>query len=97
MEKEIEKRGARLFAISVDTVEESAALVAKLGLGFPLLSDPGMKTIIAYGVAMDGEDIAVPSTFVIDRNRRIRFAYVGETQADRPSNDALLGWLDALE
>jgi peroxiredoxin len=49
------------------------------------LSDEGLKTALAYGVAMDGDEIAVPSVFVIDKNMRIRFKYVGESISDRPS------------
>jgi len=71
-------------AISVDTAEDSRDLIADEQITIPLLSDPGMKVIKAYGVAMDGKDIAVPATFIVKQDRTIYWKYVGETMADRP-------------
>lgn len=85
------------MAISVDGLEDSVALAAKLGIGFPLLADPGLKTALAYGVAMQGEEIAVPSTFVIGQDRKIHFKKVGESIADRASPDEMLQAVDALK
>jgi peroxiredoxin len=56
----------------------------------PLLCDPDLKVISAYGVAMEGKDIAVPSTFVIDRTGAIRWRYVGENMRDRPTAQQLI-------
>ncbi len=79
-----------LCAISVDAAADSQKLTQRLSLTFPLLSDPDMRVIKAYGVAMKGQDIAVPATFIIRRDRQIAWRHVGETQADRPSAAALL-------
>jgi len=46
--------------------------------------------IKVYGVAMDGEDIAVPATFVVTREKEIVFKYVGENMTDRPSEEEVL-------
>jgi len=81
----------------VDSQADSAEFVRKQGATFPVLSDPDMKVITAYGVAMKGRDIAVPSTFIIDRHKNIRWRYVGETQADRPDNPTLLEQTRALK
>lgn len=78
------------MAISVDTTEESVALAGKLGLPFALLADPGLKAALAYGVAMDGEEIAVPAVFVVTRDRRIVYRHVGESITDRPTPDDML-------
>ena len=96
-QSEFEQHGASLVAISVDGLEDSVALAAKLGIGFPLLADPGLKTALAYGVAMQGEEIAVPSTFVIGQDRKIHFKKVGESIADRASPDEMLQAVDALK
>jgi peroxiredoxin len=74
----------------VDAPRDSADLVKKLGLHFPLLSDPDMRTILAYGVAMKGRDIAVPSVFVVQQDRAITYTKVGETVTDRPLADEVL-------
>ena len=79
-----------VVAISADGSEESAAYVAEEGIRIPLLSDPKLAVISAYGVAMDGGDIAVPAVFIIRPDRTIAWRYVGETMADRPNSAGLL-------
>lgn len=83
-------RGATIAGISVDQPEESKKLHQKLSLGFPLLSDPEMKVITAYGVAMDGRDIAVPSIFIVDSKRRILWSDVSDDFTDRPGPGEVL-------
>ncbi len=85
-----DRAGVSLVAISVDTLEESVGLAGKLGITYPLLADPGLKAALAFGVAMDGDDIAVPSVFVIGKDKKVKFAYVGESVTDRPSPDTIL-------
>jgi peroxiredoxin len=79
-----------LVAISADTQEDSRGFTKDLGLRMPLLADPELKVISAYGVAMEGKDIAVPSTFVLDETGAIRWHYVGENMKDRPAAQILL-------
>ena len=62
-----------------------------------MLADPGLKTTIAYGVAMRGEEIAVPATFIVSKDKRIVFEKVGESVMDRPGVSDLLDQLDALK
>ena len=78
------------MAISADPREDSAELVAEKGITVPLLSDPDLTAISAYGVAMDGDDIAIPAAFVVDLQGRITFGFVGESMADRPDGQRLL-------
>jgi peroxiredoxin len=61
------------------------------------LSDPGLKTALAFGVAMQGEEIAVPATFIVTKDKRIVYVKVGESLTDRPSVADLLEQLDALK
>ncbi|MBK7399596.1 MAG: redoxin domain-containing protein [Myxococcales bacterium] len=82
---ELESIGARTVGISVDAREDSVALIAKLGLHFPLLSDADLRVAAAYGVAMEGRDIAVPAVFVVARDGTITWKRVGESITDRPS------------
>jgi len=56
----------------------------------PLLADPTLTVIQAYGTAMEGKDIAVPSTFIVGTDRTILWKYIGETMADRPSEEEIL-------
>jgi peroxiredoxin len=73
----------------VDEVEDSIELIEDKQISIPLLRDPDMQVIKAYGVAMDGEDIAVPATFVVRQDRTIHWQHIGETMADRPPTEDL--------
>ena len=78
-----------MAAISVDEAEDSRELIEDKEITIPLLNDLEMQVIRAYGVAMDGEDIAVPATFIIKQDRSIYWKHIGETMADRPPTDEL--------
>ena len=84
------KEGVSLAGISVDPVENNRAMVEKLLLPFPLLSDPEGRVIKEWGVWTDGDGgIANPSIFAIRRGGSIGWAYVGRDFADRPTDDEL--------
>lgn len=85
-----------MVAISVDDAEAGKALAAKLSLTLPLLSDPKLLTIRAWGLEDVGNGIAWPATFVIDMGGVIRHASVSKTYPSRPTTEALLAALDAL-
>lgn len=81
---ELAAEGISIAAISVDSVEDSAALAERLGVGFPLLSDPDARVIDRYGVRMKGETLAVPATFIVGRDGTLAWRHVGERALDRP-------------
>jgi peroxiredoxin len=67
---DFEAEDTRVIAVSPDSVEENAEVARKLGLGFPILSDPDLDLTKALGLvhvggAMDGRDIPRPATFII--------------------------------
>jgi peroxiredoxin len=82
--------GGSLAAISVDPKDESVKMAQELGLHMPLLSDPDLAVAKAYGVAMEGRDIAVPSVFVVRKDRTIAWSQVGENMTDRASPQAIV-------
>lgn len=89
--------GLGVAAISVDTVEQNAAMVDKLLLPFPLLSDPEGDVIKAYDVWNPGEGgIAKPALVVVQPDRTVAWSYVGEDFADRPPDSALFASAEAL-
>ena len=63
---------------------------------FPILLDPGLAAVRALGIE---SELAKPSTFILDRDGRVVFGYVGDSQDsyDRPSVKAVLGQLDKLK
>ncbi len=69
--------GARVFGVSVDSVESHAAFAEKHGLPFPLLSDAGGSTAKAYGSLRNFGlfKVAHRHTFIIDPDGRIAKIY----------------------
>lgn len=90
-----------LIAVSIDPPEKSKELAAKIGrdgkgeVGFTLLSDPGHKTIDAYGLydpAYAGQDfdgIPHPAVYVLDKNRKVVWAKVESDYKKRPTNEEI--------
>jgi peroxiredoxin len=84
------KEEVSLAGISVDPVKNNRAMVDKLLLPFPLLSDPEGRVIKEWGVWTDAEGgIAKPSIFAVRKDRLIAWRYVGNDYADRPTDDEL--------
>jgi peroxiredoxin len=73
---DFEAAGAKLVAVSVDSVEQNRGVAEKVGLSFPVLSDPDLVAVDAFGLRHPGgnpfpepgrsADIARPAVYVID-------------------------------
>jgi thioredoxin-dependent peroxiredoxin len=61
------------FAASVDTPENLARFAEKLGVDYPLLSDPTREVARAYGVVQNETSFAVRWTFYIGVDGKILF------------------------
>ena len=61
---------------------------------YPILLDINLTGVDQLGIRAE---LAKPSTYIIDREGRVRFAYVGESIADRPTVDSVLRQLDQLK
>jgi peroxiredoxin len=104
---EIQKRNAEVAVIyplekSSDTPqrERFVARVNQIGqrptdqpVPFPLLVDVGLTLVDALEIR---KDLSRPATYILDPAGAIRFAYVGNSLADRPSAKAILQQLDHL-
>ena len=92
---------ATLAAVSVDSVEDSAAFNQQWRFPFPLLSDPQLKLIDAYGArhpqGHDGKDISRPTVVIIDPDKIVRFKYIGQSPVDRPTDDEILFAIQQIE
>lgn len=60
---------------------------------YPILLDVNLTGVDQLGIRAE---LAKPSTYIIDRDGRVRFAYVGESIADRPTVDSVLKQLAKL-
>ncbi len=98
-----------LVAISVDPADRIMQLrekIAKDGKGdvnFTLLSDPGHKTIDRYGLydtayAGKGFDgIPHPAVFIIDKDKKIRWAKIESDYKLRPTNAEIRAEIEKLK
>jgi hypothetical protein len=87
----------RIVGISVDPPSHSVAMVEKLELPFPLLSDARGELGKLYGVWNEDEGVEVPSIIVVDKSGEIRHLYSGSDFADRPGDEEIFETLDGLE
>ena len=78
---ELTALGLGVVALSVDEAQRSRALGLQLHLPFPLLCDPAREVVRAYGLfnAKENGGIAYPATFVLDRDRTVRFRSLDRT------------------
>lgn len=95
MLSEFDRRGVRVVAVSVDSVEVNRWLCEKAGLTFPLLSDPEEKVLRPYDVrhirgGPKGVDIARPAEFLIDRTGTVRWVNLTEDIRVRISGEQVL-------
>jgi peroxiredoxin len=85
----IEAKGAKIWAISPQTVELNLALQERRDVGFPILADPDQATIRAWGVfdALDPKERAIPypATYIVGEEGRVVWAHVGASTRDRPT------------
>lgn len=77
----------------VDFVQAAQSYADGKKLPFPLLLDENFSAVDKLGIR--GE-LAKPSTYILDKKGRIRFAYVGASLTDRPSLKAMLRELDEV-
>lgn len=78
----------------MDGTGVNETLRKRLSLAFPLLSDPDLQAIRAYGVEDVGNDISLPATVVVKQDGTVQWVYVGDRPSDRPILDDVLAVLD---
>jgi peroxiredoxin len=89
-----EAEGVDLAAIVVDPEENNRAMVDKLLLPFPILSDPDSRVIREWDLLNAAEhNIARPAIFGIRPDGGISYRYVGEDYTDRPTDEELFAGL----
>jgi peroxiredoxin Q/BCP len=85
-----EQAHLQVAAIVVDEPAKNQAMVDKLLLPFPILSDPDATVIHAYDVWNPGDGgVAKPALFLVLPDFTVAFEYVGTDFADRPDDEEL--------
>jgi len=87
-----------VMAISTDNLAGAKSIADNVGVDFPILYDISKETVKDYGVFnLLGDGLATASTFVIDKEGKIRWKYVGHGISDRPPASVILNHLKTLE
>lgn len=92
-------KGGRIYGISADTPGQNAAVIEKLRLPFPILSDPGRdQAIIPLGFAdeNDPREIARPGVLIVDPRGEVVYRTGSRDYADRTTEDSILEALAEL-
>jgi peroxiredoxin len=98
---ELRKRGAAVVGIVVDPVETNAQLARDAELGYPILSDPELRIIDAYGLrhrgaGPEGRDIARTASVLVDPQGVVRWSFVTTNIRVRPLPNDVLAAIDRL-
>jgi peroxiredoxin len=91
--------GGRIVGISYDSVSALNRFSAGSRITYPLLSDPGSKTIDAYRIRSANErlpeGVAYHATFIVDRDRVIRAKLFQVSYAEKSALEKLVRALEA--
>lgn len=84
-----------LEAVKVDELTKriKGGEIANESIPYPILLDINLQGVDQLGIRAE---LAKPATYIIDREGRVVFAYVGESIADRPTVDSILDQLEQL-
>lgn len=78
----MEKKGARVVGISVDSVETQRKFKEQLKVPFTLLSDPGGKVAKQYGGTVPVIGLANRATFVLNEDGTVKEVVSGAAAID---------------
>lgn len=96
--KQIEGRGVKIVAVSVDPPATTREHAAKQGYSYLFLSDEKAEVIRAWDLlhpgAFRGADIARPAEFLLDPDSVVRWRNLTESYRVRPKGEQILEALD---
>ena len=86
-----------MLAVSADSPADGQRVASELKLSYPILSDIYRNHIRAYGVLHPSEGIARPSMFIVNKEGKIVWKYIGMDASDRPAMATVLQQLAAAK
>jgi peroxiredoxin len=97
----LRERGTAVAGVVVDDPATNAELARTAKLDYPILSDPDLHVIDAYGLrhagaGPDGGDIAHSASVLVDGSGVVRWTYVTQNFRVRPTPADELAAIDAL-
>ena len=98
---ELRKRRCAVAGVVVDPPDTNATLARDAGIAYPILADPTLAMIDAYGLrhpaaGPDGQDIAHSASVLIGADGIVRWKSVTDNFRRRPTPTTILAALDAL-
>lgn len=82
----------------MDDLGDTAQLVQRVGIQFPVLYSSGNPDIpLAYSGLMDAGSNAFPGTYVIGKDRLIHYKFVGRDHRERAPVSEIIDALRQLE
>lgn len=98
----LRERGCAVAGVVVDPPETNAELARDADLHYPILSDPDLRTIDAYGLrhkgaGPDGNDIADSASVLVDGAGVVRWTFVTPNFRVRPTPAEVLAAIDGLQ
>lgn len=101
VDKEMKSAGGTLMAISADEPADARRIAERFRLEFPVLADPKLEVISAYGVRHVGglgdRDIAAPAHFLIGTDGKVKWRFISRRQQERAGRAADTGAIEALK
>ncbi len=93
-ERDFERAGVAIIAVSADPAERSQRLAAFLHTDIPLLSDPKGLLLGPLGLLQHHRgaepDTAIPAFFLTDRDGVVRWIFTSPYYREQPNPDAIL-------
>lgn len=90
-----------IAAISTDSVEESAHYNDQWRFPFPLLSDPSLRLIDAFGARHPNGhgiyDIAHPSILIVDPEKTIRYKKIANDPSELPNANEIISLIKGFK
>ena len=92
-EKDLEREGLKVVAISADPIDRSKMLAGFLSTDIPLLSDENETLLGQLGLVQhhrNGEpDNAIPAFFILDRESEVRWIFTSPYYREMPSFETI--------
>ena len=88
---DFERHNAKILAVAFQDVARAQTMAQLIQPSFPILADTDHAVADAYQIFnLLGDGVATPSVFVIDKEGRIVWSYIGKDANDRPSPARIL-------
>jgi len=89
---EYESLGIKVILISPENLDKTKEFFADAGFepGYTTVVDPEREILKKYYTIRKEDGSVVPSTFLIDKEGKLRFKYFAQHNADRPPKDHLM-------